>query len=103
MNIAIFEDAAVSKMAPVTTSKPAYMIQCGGFRLIDLIDLFEANVIAAVRPYLSSIQERDFSFAPQLDTAQPKTLVLNAQVAPCLLYTSPSPRDRTRSRMPSSA
>ena len=24
-------------------------------------------------------------------------------MAPCLLYTSPSPRDRTRSRMPSSA
>ena len=27
--------------------------------------------------------------------------ILNAH--PCLLYTSPSPRDRTRSRMPSSA
>ena len=26
-----------------------------------------------------------------------------AQTEPCLLYTSPSPRDRTRSRMPSSA
>ena len=26
-----------------------------------------------------------------------------AEVLPCLLYTSPSPRDRTRSRMPSSA
>ena len=25
------------------------------------------------------------------------------QYMPCLLYTSPSPRDRTRSRMPSSA
>ena len=24
-------------------------------------------------------------------------------IVPCLLYTSPSPRDRTRSRMPSSA
>ena len=24
-------------------------------------------------------------------------------IKPCLLYTSPSPRDRTRSRMPSSA
>ena len=24
-------------------------------------------------------------------------------IGPCLLYTSPSPRDRTRSRMPSSA
>ena len=28
---------------------------------------------------------------------------LIAMVAGCLLYTSPSPRDRTRSRMPSSA
>ena len=27
----------------------------------------------------------------------------NANVGDCLLYTSPSPRDRTRSRMPSSA
>ena len=26
-----------------------------------------------------------------------------ARFGPCLLYTSPSPRDRTRSRMPSSA
>ena len=25
------------------------------------------------------------------------------RLIPCLLYTSPSPRDRTRSRMPSSA
>ena len=30
-------------------------------------------------------------------------LVLFAKVMNCLLYTSPSPRDRTRSRMPSSA
>ena len=29
--------------------------------------------------------------------------VKNALVSVCLLYTSPSPRDRTRSRMPSSA
>ena len=27
----------------------------------------------------------------------------SGMVLPCLLYTSPSPRDRTRSRMPSSA
>jgi len=30
-------------------------------------------------------------------------LAVREQVGPCLLYTSPSPRDRTRSRMPSSA
>ena len=29
--------------------------------------------------------------------------LLTRQTHPCLLYTSPSPRDRTRSRMPSSA
>ena len=32
-----------------------------------------------------------------------KELALNAARGTCLLYTSPSPRDRTRSRMPSSA
>ena len=31
------------------------------------------------------------------------TKPINGQPATCLLYTSPSPRDRTRSRMPSSA
>ena len=36
----------------------------------------------------------------------PKTaieMMRNSQINFCLLYTSPSPRDRTRSRMPSSA
>ena len=31
------------------------------------------------------------------------TVVLDDDLGGCLLYTSPSPRDRTRSRMPSSA
>ena len=33
----------------------------------------------------------------------PRTLDLDLLLYGCLLYTSPSPRDRTRSRMPSSA
>ena len=36
-------------------------------------------------------------------TAKRKGHKLNQEFLPCLLYTSPSPRDRTRSRMPSSA
>ena len=40
--------------------------------------------------------------SPKLDLHQGKYLALRQQ-NPCLLYTSPSPRDRTRSRMPSSA
>jgi len=35
--------------------------------------------------------------------AKDKEMYYNPQKDPCLLYTSPSPRDRTRSRMPSSA
>ena len=31
------------------------------------------------------------------------TMLVRRDVMSCLLYTSPSPRDRTRSRMPSSA
>ena len=36
-------------------------------------------------------------------TVGAKVLLFDDTVKPCLLYTSPSPRDRTRSRMPSSA
>ena len=41
----------------------------------------------------------DIVFARQLSGA----ININSQLPTCLLYTSPSPRDRTRSRMPSSA
>ena len=33
----------------------------------------------------------------------PPTVYVSAQYTGCLLYTSPSPRDRQKSRMPSSA
>ena len=47
----------------------------------------------------------DFSLPYRLEKMFPKTEGFGAkgQVKSCLLYTSPSPRDRTRSRMPSSA
>ena len=43
-----------------------------------------------------------------LDNINPKTIAMHPEesrevLKTCLLYTSPSPRDRTRSRMPSSA
>ena len=41
--------------------------------------------------------------AAQLAAAQLAAQQVAARLAVCLLYTSPSPRDRTRSRMPSSA
>ena len=38
----------------------------------------------------------------RFDLERPGNVAID-QSEPCLLYTSPSPRDRTRSRMPSSA
>ena len=51
-------------------------------------------------PRLKALQDRLAARVPvhiiELD-------VRDSEVVACLLYTSPSPRDRTRSRMPSSA
>ena len=38
-----------------------------------------------------------------VDIDRREVVALGLRDNPCLLYTSPSPRDRTRSRMPSSA
>ena len=52
----------------------------------------------------------DLAKSEQLDTENQSNLkemereyIMSSSLPSCLLYTSPSPRDRTRSRMPSSA
>ena len=59
---------------------------------------------AAFREYVEQIWGWDDSYQRQLHNrrfaAQDFRII---QFRDCLLYTSPSPRDRTRSRMPSSA
>ena len=64
----------------------------------------ELALIAAVDVCSSSEEEETFT-APTPDVAVTRTKVnkTGCKSNPCLLYTSPSPRDRTRSRMPSSA
>ena len=41
--------------------------------------------------------------APKVELTEKEKATANGEPYICLLYTSPSPRDRTRSRMPSSA
>jgi len=48
--------------------------------------------------------DRPFPFEPgNVKDMLRAVMRMNKHIIDCLLYTSPSPRDRTRSRMPSSA
>ena len=56
----------------------------------------------------TDVESEDSSEAPaevavEVATVEPVAVEENEPAEVCLLYTSPSPRDRTRSRMPSSA
>ena len=52
----------------------------------------------------SRTEEKGRRAAEELQAALPDAIIRGCDnVTACLLYTSPSPRDRTRSRMPSSA
>ena len=61
---------------------------------------FETNFLPEVVAELVSVAGRPISVEFASDA--PEGAILRRSPA-CLLYTSPSPRDRTRSRMPSSA
>ena len=72
----------------------------------------EARLTAAALALTESLDEDVVDFVPNYDNSllQPAVLpaawpnlLVNGSSGICLLYTSPSPRDRTRSRMPSSA
>ena len=66
---------------------------------------FVTAVCALLRPIdiLEEVQQRESSWMI-LSSAFVLVLSLDGRLSrSCLLYTSPSPRDRTRSRMPSSA
>ena len=60
----------------------------------------------AQNKYIAALQIADKVLASQLkeeDAILLASLAEGGHTISCLLYTSPSPRDRTRSRMPSSA
>ena len=75
----------------------------------------QRNTKALIGKYINNIATElniavadleDFSIPDFGLTDGGKTILFNdyaARISICLLYTSPSPRDRTRSRMPSSA
>ena len=59
-------------------------------------DLPDGSTVKELKAQLSSAY-------PKIEDLKSLLIAVNEEYGNCLLYTSPSPRDRTRSRMPSSA
>ena len=69
----------------------------------DLDDLNSKNLTKSKSTILSNLSSTD-SNIELIDMPLPSKIVVNdKKLIACLLYTSPSPRDRISSRMPSSA
>ena len=95
------------KKIGVTRDLISRVVDQQGYSL-DEIEVLEQNTDI---DYISDRElELQLSYGYRVDRQKYKDLYINKikskkmpQTHPCLLYTSPSPRDRTRSRMPSSA
>ena len=66
-----------------------------------------SNTASLKKEYVERIApalKSQFQYSSSMQVPVLKKIVINQGLGmACLLYTSPSPRDRTRSRMPSSA
>ena len=83
MNILVVEDTLVDRLAPASTSRPAWAITCGSFRLIDWLSRMEGTLTTHVRPFLAAIVAADFpQLASEIDSSAKTTLIVNARLAP---------------------
>eukprot|EP00656_Telonema_subtile_P015406 TRINITY_DN18068_c0_g1_i1.p1 TRINITY_DN18068_c0_g1~~TRINITY_DN18068_c0_g1_i1.p1 ORF type:complete len:119 (-),score=0.07 TRINITY_DN18068_c0_g1_i1:17-373(-) len=75
---------------------------CGSTSNIAMTLNIKRTVNGILRTHSTNIRnEQDAE--PMVTTSSGSTFCAGSSAYTCLLYTSPSPRDRTRSRMPSSA
>ena len=92
--------ASVPNVGLITAT--AIIVSTNEFQKIDTARKFACHAGVAPFEYTSGSSVRGKTRISHLADKELKT-VLHLATLSCLLYTSPSPRDRTRSRMPSSA
>ncbi len=88
-------------MGAVVLADPGDGARAGSWRRFALPTLLILGWVGLFA-YSAAYLTEDLPFRPSMPEAGPSA-GSSAGPRACLLYTSPSPRDRTRSRMPSSA
>ena len=84
---------------PTVEEKTAY-----GYKRQDpYTKLFEERIIFLGQPIDDTVANDVMAQLLTLESMDPDRDIMIYINSPCLLYTSPSPRDRQKSRMPSSA
>ena len=83
MKVVVFEDELVAQLYPVTLSRPAFSITCGGYCLLDLLTALQRPLTYSARPYLREWIDEEFGrhFSPHGDVPGPSLLV-NAALVP---------------------
>ena len=89
---------------------PSYFQQGDSTRVLLITGVNNGNVLSSdvrqdtnICPDVVPVRVENHSKNPNLPTTGFRGDIVIERYEVCLLYTSPSPRDRTRSRMPSSA
>jgi UDP-N-acetylglucosamine diphosphorylase / glucose-1-phosphate thymidylyltransferase / UDP-N-acetylgalactosamine diphosphorylase / glucosamine-1-phosphate N-acetyltransferase / galactosamine-1-phosphate N-acetyltransferase len=82
MSIVVVEDDLVGRLAPITLSRPAYAISCGGYRLIDWLERWQQPLRAIVRPHLAELQQLDFPQFQGPRAGLGRLLLVNARLVP---------------------
>jgi len=83
MAIILFEDDRVPQLYPVTIGRPAMLISCGSYRLVDLMAMLGQSLYLCVRPHLQALLAADgWQVNLQATPARQLVLFVNARLVP---------------------
>lgn len=83
MHVLCFEDAGTAQLAPITTGRPTYAIQCASYHLLDWLQRLDCPILGSVRPHLHTIQKVDYGLtALGGERVGEPMLLVNARLVP---------------------
>ena len=82
MQIVLFEDDAVDRLAPLAAAEPAFAVTCGGYKLVQLVRGL-GPVYTVVRKHLASVEAQTYPdrVLPQQPLTGP-VLFVNSRLVP---------------------